>query len=234
MEVQTRQSITLVHAVDVARQPIADAFKRNWPQAHIEHLMDDGLGAALERAGKLTDAIQSRIDRLADHGVANGANAILFTCSSFGGAIDQVAERLHIPVLKPNEAMYRQALQCGGRLGLLATFAPAIAPMEAEFAAMVAESNMSSTLDAVFVPGALDALRGGDCARHDQLIAAAAVSLKHCDAIMLAQFSMASAQAVAHAATGVPVLTSPDAAVHALRQALTSDSSLKSGINTAT
>ena len=64
---------------------------------------------------------------------------------------------------------------------------------------------------------AMPALNRGDGAAHDALLAAAASGLAACDAIMLAQFSTARARAAVEAATGKPVLTSPDSAVRAMR-----------------
>jgi aspartate/glutamate racemase len=67
--------------------------------------------------------------------------------------------------------------------------------------------------------GALDALNAGDTQRHDALIAAQAAALRErgCTRIALAQFSMARARAACEAASGLPVLTTVDSAVRALR-----------------
>jgi hypothetical protein len=65
--------------------------------------------------------------------------------------------------------------------------------------------------------GALAALDAGDVATHDRLAAEAAKELADCDAIALGQFSLARAKALVEAATGKPVLTTPDSAVVKLK-----------------
>lgn len=77
-----------------------------------------------------------------------------------------------------------------------------------------------SVLSSAFVPAALDALKAGDDATHDRLIAEAAAGLSGADAIMLAHFSMSRAAAMARARTDLPVLTSPDAAIAKLKRVL--------------
>jgi maleate cis-trans isomerase len=66
----------------------------------------------------------------------------------------------------------------------------------------------------------MPALNRGEGAMHDAMLAEEALALQDCDAIMLAQFSTARARATVEQATGKPVLTSPDAAVRAMRAAL--------------
>ena len=57
-------------------------------------------------------------------------------------------------------------------------------------------------------------------ATHDRLVVEASRDLRDCDIIALAQYSMAPAAAEVAAATGRPVLTTPDSAVMKLKQLL--------------
>jgi hypothetical protein len=66
--------------------------------------------------------------------------------------------------------------------------------------------------------GALAALDRGDLAEHDRIAAEASRELAGCNAIALAQFSLARASAAVGEATGRPVLTTPDCAVRKLRR----------------
>jgi hypothetical protein len=211
--------IALIHAVHPAIPPVEAAFQRLWPNATRFNLIDDGLSAALEREGGITPSIDARIRRLAEHARDCGAQGILFTCSAFGPAIEGAAAALAaVPVLKPNEPMFREALGRGLRIGMVATFAASVASMELEFRDLAAEQGSPATLETVCVPQAMAAARAGDVERHDALVAEAVIQLAHCDAVMLAHFSTATAAPRVEAALGRAVLTAPDAAVLRLRQ----------------
>jgi len=212
--------IALVHAVRVAIAPVEEAFARHWPDAERMNLLDDSLSRDRSRDGALTPAMVRRFVTLADYAVATGAHGILYTCSAFGPAIEAAGAGRAIPVLKPNEAMFRDALVRGRRLGLLATFAPSVPSMEEEFHAMARAAGREVELRSVCVPEAMTALDAGDGAKHDRLLAASAPQLAGCDAVMLAQFSTARAQGAVSAVLGCPVLTSPDSAVRWLRRAV--------------
>jgi hypothetical protein len=124
-----------------------------------------------------------------------------------------------MPVLKPNEAMINEAVALAGAsgcIGLLATFAPTLATMPAEFAAAATHATLVTAL----AGEALAALNRGDGAAHDRLAADVARSLASCDVIALAQFSLSSAAAQVADATGRTVLTTPDSAVRRLRRLL--------------
>jgi aspartate/glutamate racemase len=212
--------IALIHALSHSVAPINEAFARDWPEAVRMNLLDDSLSADLARNGKGLDAaMYERFERLAQYAVDTGAQGILFTCSAFGPCIEAVARRhADIPVLKPNEAMIDEAAQGQGlgRLGLIATFAPTLASMPPEF-------PQDTALELALAEGALDALNAGDVQRHDALIAAQTTALleRGCTRIALAQFSMARARAACEAASGLPVLTTVDSAVRALRRRTT-------------
>ncbi len=110
-------------------------------------------------------------------------------------------------MLKPNEAMFETAFEAGARIGMLATFPPAVASMEEEFAADARRLGRAVTLKTVLAAGAMDALRSGDAASHNRLVAEAAADMVDVDVIMLAHFSTAQAEPVVGARMPVPVLT---------------------------
>ncbi|NDZ15320.1 arylsulfatase [Variovorax sp. WS11] len=210
--------IALIHALAHSVAPINAGFERDWPEALRMNLLDDSLSADLAREGRGLDAaMHERFQRLAQYAVDTGAQGILFTCSAFGPCIEAVARRhAGIPVLKPNEAMIAEAAAGAGKLGLIATFGPTLESMPPEFPADV-------ELELALAEGALDALNAGDTRTHDERIAVQADALrdKGCTRIALAQFSMARARAACEAASGLPVLTTVDSAVRALRTRLT-------------
>lgn len=208
--------IALVHATLAAKGPIESAFARAWPEAELLNLLDDRLSPDRARDAEVTASMEDRIAALADYALLARADAILYTCSAFGPAIQRIEETLSIPVLRPNQAMFDLALAAGGAVGMLATFAPAIGTMEAEF--REAAGAAAVELRTVLAQGAIDALSAGQDDIHNALVAASSVELSDCNAVMLAHFSTSRAKSAVEETLGRPVLTSPDAAVAALRQ----------------
>ena len=209
--------IVLLHATPVAMLPIQSAFAERWPEAETVNLLDDGLSLDRAREPELSEAMIQRFVEFGLYGAKMGADGILITCSAFGPAIDRLIEAVPIPVLKPNEAMFRGALEQGKRIGMLATFAPAVATMTDEFEEFVAETGSPAQLTTVLVADAIDLMKRGDPEAHNRLVAARAPELAGYDAIMLAHFSTSRAAAAVRAVVDVPVLTAPEAAVARMR-----------------
>jgi Asp/Glu/hydantoin racemase len=212
--------IAIVHAVIAAIQPIADQFRKLWPEADCVNILDDSLSRDREKTVELTQELHQRFETLSGYARQIGADGLLFSCSSFGEAIERTACTAPFPVLKPNEAMFEAALAHGRKIGMLATFPPAVAGMEYEFRELAKTQGLSAEIRTVCVPGAMAALRKGDAATHNLLLADATPELAGCDAVLLAQFSMAGAEEAVSARVNVPVLTSPASAVRKLRAAL--------------
>ncbi len=210
--------IALIHAVSVAMAPVSDAFAALWPGADAFSIFDESLSPDRARDSDLTDAMARRIADLGHYALTTGADGILYTCSAFGPAIEAFASTTPRPVLRPNEAMFDEALGRGARLGMLATFGPSVDSMEAEFREAAAGRNVGASLETVLVEEAMRALKAGDADTHNRLLAEAAPRLAHCDAIMLAHFSTSRAYEAVSAAIDAPVLTAPRAAVAALRR----------------
>lgn len=210
--------ISLIHATPVAIDPVVDAFRRSWPEAEIYNLLEDSLAPDLERAGQLDRDMDQRFLRLARYAADCGADGILFTCSAFGTSIEKVARELApLPVLKPNEAMFEEALRAGDRIGMIATFQPSVPSMEKEFVDLCADRGSTAILKSICVPDAMKALRAGDAETHNRLVAEAVSGFEELDALLLAHFSTAQAFDAVTAKTDLPVMTSPDSAVRALK-----------------
>jgi hypothetical protein len=206
--------IAIIHALRHSPPPIEAAFAAAWPEARLMNLLDDSLSADLAREGALTPAMTDRFLTLARYAAGTGAQGILFSCSAFGPCIEACAQDLApLPVLKPNEAAIEEAVKIGRKIGLLATFPGTLSSMPPEFPPGV-------EVVPCLAPGALAALDAGDAATHDQLAAEAAVALRDCDVVLLGQFSLARAASLVAAATGKPVVTTPDSAVAKLKRLL--------------
>lgn len=215
----TAARIVLLHATPVAIDPVLAAFAELWPEADLVNLLDDSLSRdrARDGTGDPTPEMTNRFVAFGHYAHRTGADGILVTCSAFGPAIERMAAELPVPVLKPNEAMFRDVLRHGDRIAMVATFAPAVGTMEAEFAEFVAETGSHARLTSVLVEPAMAALRQGDADTHNRLIAGRAGDLAGFDAVMLAHFSTSRAQAALSARLPVPVVSAPAAAVARMR-----------------
>lgn len=215
-----KKRIVLIHAVQVAMDPVEQAFRSHWPEAERVNLLEDSLSVDRGLSPDLTPQMFDRFQRLGAYARTIGADGVLFTCSAFGEAIEAVARELPMPVLKPNEAMFEEALEKGSRIGLIATFERSVPMLEAEMRELASARGKEVVLRAACEPRAMAALQAGDPATHNALMAEAATKLADCDAILLAQFSTSIAAAAVAARVPCPVLTSPLSAVAKMKRAL--------------
>ena len=216
----------LIHAQPMAMAPIHAAFRQDWPEARTHDLLDTSLASDLAAAGGLLghDIVDrfAWLSRYARDSAPEGRPTvgILFTCSAFGPAIDAARAQCPIPVLKPNETAFREAIEAGGAIALLATFEPALEPLLCELRALRDELGIDVDISGHIVHDALSALQASDPDRHDSLIAeTAARCAAAAETIVLGQFTMArAAGAVRARVPGKPVLTTPHSAVAGLRE----------------
>lgn len=189
------------------------------------NVLDDSLSPDLAEAGEITAVLMERFQSLTQYAQATGAQGVLFTCSAFGPAIEAAAASAAVPTFKPNEAMFEEALGLcarltgrAGRIGMVSTFAPSVPSMAQELQALAQRRQVAYALQVECPDGALKALGEGRADVHDTLVSQAAHKLLDCDVILLGQFSTSHMKSRVAAETGLPVLSSPDSAVHLLRR----------------
>ncbi len=213
-----QKRIVLIHATRVAIDPIEEAAQQIWPEVEMISILEEGLSIDRAQSTSLTSDLKKRIVRLAQYAEDIGADGILYTCSAFGEGIEEASRKVGVPALKPNEAMFRAAFSYGCKVAMIYSFPPSAESMDREFRAEARRQHSKASLTTVYCENALDAKRGGNHARHDCLIAETAARIEDADVIMLAQFSMTSAAALARTRTDIPILTSPEAAIEEIRQ----------------
>ena len=213
----TAPRIFLVHAVDVSMAPASNSFKKLWPEASIVNLLDESLAIDMLADGKMTPRMMERFARLGQYCVDAGADAILFTCSAFGEAINNLKTLQKIPILTPNQALFEELLQIGGKAAMLTTFTPSVQALRSELSDMAATLGLKPDVDSYMVEGALDELLAQRGHEHDRLIAQRVNGLSQYPTIVLGQFSMAQAALHPEIKSSARILTTPDCAVRKLK-----------------
>ncbi|MER5916950.1 aspartate/glutamate racemase family protein [Streptomyces sp. NPDC001982] len=184
--------------------PVFDALRdEDHPGLELRHFVDEEL---LERAGREgPEAVTEDVRAVLGEAVAQGARAVLCTCSTIG-AVAESAE-VGVPVLRVDRPMAAAAIAAGPRVVVLATvestFGPTVALVEEE----ARRAGRAVIVRTVLVEGAWEHFQAGDGEAYARRIAAAADTVTDADAIILAQASMTPAQRLTSAT--VPVLSSP-------------------------
>lgn len=213
--------IALIHATRLAVDPIVSAFDTLWPEAEHISILDESLAIDRRKDKNLTDTLSDRIVALCRHAEGIGSDGVLFTCSAFGEAIEKAALSSSVPVLKPNEAMFEKALSMGDQITMVYTFPPALAGMEQEFLDQAKRCQSSARIQSVYADGARQAVEQGNIEKHNEIISTTISSVKDADAILLAHFSMATAEKDAKTVTDIPVISSPTTAIEKIKSLAT-------------
>ncbi|HZW02269.1 MAG TPA: aspartate/glutamate racemase family protein, partial [Candidatus Deferrimicrobium sp.] len=169
-------------------------------------------------------------EHLLDHvrvAEAIGAAALLVTCSSVSRAVGRVRDRAAIPLVAIDDSMAAEAVRIGGRVTVVATAATTLDPSRELLEATAERAGVERagrpiSVSLRMVEGALPALLAGDAALHDHLVVRTLrEAAPESDVIVLAQATMARVlPALADAPLPIPVLTSPQLALAAVRAAI--------------
>ncbi|MEE4496372.1 arylsulfatase [Streptomyces sp. BE230] len=198
-------SLALLHT-SPAHIPVFDALRdAHHPGLALRHLVHKDL---LDRAGVLgPEAVEGDVEALVTGAVADGATAVLCTCSTIGGVAEAAGARLGVPVLRVDRPMAAAAVRAG-RVTVLAAHPATLEPTRALLAQEAEHAGeRAAQVRTALVDGAWERFEAGDHDGYLDLVAAAADAVTDADAIVLAQVSMAGA--VTRTATRIPVLASP-------------------------
>ena len=215
------KKIGVIHATEAAVEPLRTSFSRLMPEAQLIEIVNQSL-FELSNRPEGTDAFARRVfARVVFEAADAGAEGILIACNAYTSFVPMLEGFLDIPIIAVDRPMLERAVNDGTKIGVIATNPAGGPSAQAQMEIISKQFGKKPEFAVEIVEEALKVLKAGDTDRHDMLIAAAGRRLvdKGCDVIVLAQISMARA-AVTMQELKIPVLTSPDEGVLALRNAI--------------
>jgi aspartate/glutamate racemase len=210
--------LALLHTSPV-HVPVFDALRdESHPDLALRHLVDERLLTRARADGP--EAVAADVRTLVEQAVADGARAVLCTCSTIGGIAEAAAGSAGVPVLRVDRPMAAAAVAAGPRIVVLAALRSTLAPTAGLIEEEARRDGRPAEIRSVLVEDAWPHFEAGDTDTYLRLVAAAADTFTEADAdaIVLAQASMAPAQALT--TTSVPVLASPRLGLRAAAEAV--------------
>lgn len=197
-------SLGLLHTSAV-HVPVFDGLRdRHHPGLDLRHVVAEDLLVRARAEGP--EAVADAVRDLLAEVVADGATAVLCTCSTLGAVAERHAAELRVPVVRVDRPMAAEAVRAE-RIVVVATVESTLAPT---LDLLREESGTRApTVTTLVVDGAWDRFLACD---HDGYLDAVAAAVDGIDptaggVVVLAQASMADA--AERTTTPLPVLSSP-------------------------
>jgi aspartate/glutamate racemase len=133
--------------------------------------------------------------------------------------IRQLKDDAAFPVLKIDFPMAQMAVKAGNKIGVAATFQPTVEPTSNLLRTAATEAGVDITITKEVIPEAYEALLANHVQKHDSLLLEAVRKLEASgvDVIVLAQVSMARLLPLLPENIKVPVLSSLQTSLDAIR-----------------
>ncbi len=206
--------LAFLHTAAVHVRTFEDLVQRLAPGLAVRHRVDEGLLADAQRLGADDPAVAARVHRAMAALAAEGAEVVVCTCSTLGGAAERTPAA-GFAALRIDRAMAAQAVARGPRVLVAAALQSTLEPTARLIAESAAAAGREVRVRRLAVAGAWAHFLGGDTARYvDAIVRAVADHAGEADAVVLAQASMAPAVRPL-AERGIAALTSPEPGVRA-------------------
>lgn len=219
---QRPRRLALVHTVAGLVPRFRELSAELMPEVETFDIVDETLLRDATTEGRVSLETARRLMAHLAAAEKHGADAMLVTCSSMGGAVDAARPFASIPLLRVDQAMAERAVDAGSRIGVLATLESTLKPTAELIRRTATEAGREVEVRDRLCEGAFEALRAGDTGRHDELVRAGLSELLGwADVIVLAQASMARVvDQLSEDERRTPILTSPRLGMERMRDLL--------------
>src|SRR5947209_9315272 len=217
---ETARRVALLHTTPVSTGPMKAGFAEWFPEAELVHIIDDSLLPEVRSHG-VTPAVRKRLTLYALAAEATGAAALLNCCSSISETAALLRQVVALPVVQVDEPMAEAAVRAGRRIGVFATLETTTGPSTELVRRVAQEMGQEVSVRPYLCEGAFDRLQAGDLEGHDDLLAEALKrAAGEIDTAVLAQASMARAEARLQRELPFPVFGSLRLAILRVREAV--------------
>ncbi|MEU9579099.1 aspartate/glutamate racemase family protein [Streptomyces chilikensis] len=194
--------LALLHTSPV-HVPVFDALRdEGHPGLRLRHLVDEDLLARARAHGPA--AVAGAVTRALAGAVADGARAVLCTCSTIGDVAERASARVGVPVLRVDRPMAAAAVAAGRRIAVVAAVESTLGPSAALVRDEAARAGGPVEVRALLVEGAWARFEAGDTEGYLRAVAGFVDGIRDADAVVLAQASMAPARGLVTSAVPVP------------------------------
>jgi len=185
--------VGLVHTTRLVIEPVHEALTGQCPELAFNHVLDEGILRSLAVRGAISEEISQWLTNMVLSTEAIGADLAVVSCSSLSPCVNDVRQRVKIPVLKIDEPMMEHTVSAADRIGLVMTNPTTEKPSTLLFHEVAGRLGRR---DVILVPRlcphAFARLNQGDIAGHDSEVCETVEALlKEVDVVMLAQISIA-------------------------------------------
>jgi len=210
--------VAAIHTALAMVEPTKALFAEHLPDVRLINIIDESLIQDVISTGSVPPAVKKRLINYYYSAVDAGADIIFNTCSSVGEVASIARNFIPVPIIKIDEAMATEAVSKSNRIGVIATLSTTLGPTCRMIEAKAFETGKKISIVEGLANGAFQAIISGDKETHDSIIMRTALELAdQCDAIVLAQGSMARMADAISEKTGIPVYSSPLSGVISLK-----------------
>ena len=212
--------VALVSTTRAVMAPMEAAFRTEFPNAELVHLLDETILDDLRQAKGLSPQARRKGLAMVVTADASGVDGILVTCSSLSPAVEDFRPYASRPVVRIDEPAVERAVNACGLVGLLATADGVLNCVEPLVRAKAEELDRSVDVRR-YVRDDIWPLVNKDPDRFYRAVGeAASRAARECPMVVITQVSMCPGWAYVDEDVRDRVLATPVMAVRALRALL--------------
>ncbi|MDI6753560.1 MAG: hypothetical protein QME78_04105 [Thermodesulfobacteriota bacterium] len=212
--------VALLSSTRAVFGPMEAAFRTEFPEAQVVHLLDETLLNDFRQEGGLSPRSRRKALQMTMVAQDAGVDGILVTCSTLSPAVDDFAPFVTIPMVKIDEPVVEWVVQSAKSIALLATADSVLKSVEPLVLGKARQLNREISIRR-FIKGDLWPLLQQDpSAFYREVGEAATQAAEICQAVIITQVSMAPGWEYVKADMRDKVYASPVYAVRAIRSIL--------------